>query len=115
MMCAAAISEARIKKVFFGAYDNKKGAYHNNNITSIFIIQKIKVEEIQFYVSIFESVDLKVSLRALKILLKRQIYYVSVYHKDMRIFYLTLLHINNMKNKNVRSKIIKMPRMPRRI
>ena len=35
MMCAAAISEARIKKVFFGAYDNKKGAYHNNNITSI--------------------------------------------------------------------------------
>ena len=35
MMCAAAISEARIQKVFFGAYDSKKGAYHNNNITNI--------------------------------------------------------------------------------
>ena len=28
-MCAAAISEVRIKKVFFGAYDEKKGAIEN--------------------------------------------------------------------------------------
>ena len=29
MMCAAAISEARIKKIYFGAYDEKKGAIEN--------------------------------------------------------------------------------------
>ena len=29
MMCAAAISEARIKKIYFGAYDEKKGAIDN--------------------------------------------------------------------------------------
>ena len=28
-MCAAAISEARIKKIYFGAYDEKKGAIEN--------------------------------------------------------------------------------------
>ena len=28
-MCAAAISEARIKKLYFGAYDEKKGAIEN--------------------------------------------------------------------------------------
>ena len=30
IMCAAAISEARIKKIYFGAYDEKKGAIENN-------------------------------------------------------------------------------------
>ena len=29
-MCAAAISEARIKNIYFGAYDEKKGAVENN-------------------------------------------------------------------------------------
>tara|TARA_Y100000590_G_scaffold452516_1_gene595829 strand:- start:2913 stop:3377 length:465 start_codon:yes stop_codon:yes gene_type:complete len=29
LMCAAAISEARIKKLYFGAYDEKKGAIEN--------------------------------------------------------------------------------------
>ena len=29
-MCAAAISEARIKKLYFGAYDEKKGSIENN-------------------------------------------------------------------------------------
>ena len=29
LMCAAAISEARISKVYFGAYDEKKGAIEN--------------------------------------------------------------------------------------
>ena len=28
-MCAAAISEARIKRIYFGAYDEKKGAIEN--------------------------------------------------------------------------------------
>ena len=28
-MCAAAISDARIKKIYFGAYDEKKGAIEN--------------------------------------------------------------------------------------
>ena len=28
-MCAAAISEARIKKIYFGSYDEKKGAIEN--------------------------------------------------------------------------------------
>ena len=28
-MCAAAISEARISKIYFGAYDEKKGAIEN--------------------------------------------------------------------------------------
>ena len=28
-MCASAISEARIKKIYFGAYDEKKGAIEN--------------------------------------------------------------------------------------
>ena len=31
LMCAAAISEARIKKIYFGAYDKKKGAYESNS------------------------------------------------------------------------------------
>tara|TARA_Y100000588_G_C13596524_1_gene645175 strand:- start:55 stop:513 length:459 start_codon:yes stop_codon:yes gene_type:complete len=30
VMCAAAISEARIKKIYFGAYDEKKGGLDNN-------------------------------------------------------------------------------------
>ena len=30
IMCSAAISEARIKKIYFGAYDEKKGALENN-------------------------------------------------------------------------------------
>ena len=30
IMCAAAISEARIKKIYFGAYDEKKRAIENN-------------------------------------------------------------------------------------
>ena len=29
LMCAAAISEARIKKIYFGAYDEKKGSIEN--------------------------------------------------------------------------------------
>ena len=29
VMCAAAISDARIKKIYFGAYDEKKGAIEN--------------------------------------------------------------------------------------
>ncbi len=33
-LCASAISEARIKKIYFGAYDEKKGALENN--TKIF-------------------------------------------------------------------------------
>ena len=28
-MCAAAISESRIKKIYFGAYDEKKGSIEN--------------------------------------------------------------------------------------
>ena len=29
LMCAAAISESRIKKIYFGAYDEKKGSIEN--------------------------------------------------------------------------------------
>ena len=32
LMCAAAISESRIQKIYFGAYDKKKGSIENNVI-----------------------------------------------------------------------------------
>ena len=51
-MCAAAISEARINKIYFGAYDEKKGAiengiriFRNNNYFVPEIYGGIKEEE----------------------------------------------------------------------
>ena len=44
LMCAAAISEAQIKNIFFGAYDNKKGSLES--IMSIYKTKNLFVPEI---------------------------------------------------------------------
>tara|TARA_Y100001970_G_scaffold293745_1_gene442824 strand:- start:12831 stop:13277 length:447 start_codon:yes stop_codon:yes gene_type:complete len=44
LMCLAAISEARISKLYFGAYDNKKGA--TNDINNYFYKKNYYIPEI---------------------------------------------------------------------
>ena len=67
-MCAAAISEARIKKIYFGAFDEKKGAiengvriFHNKNYFKPEIYGGIKEKECSLILKNFFLLKRKIS------------------------------------------------------